>query len=79
MIGEARFAEADGIVEIGEKTPRVRNEIDRGPLMCDDGMAVNCEFVLLGFTSEDAMIFENQTFGAVARLAKKNSGLRLTR
>ena len=74
LIREARFSEADGVVEIGEKTSRVRNEIDRGALMCDDGMAVNCEFVLLGFAAEDGMIFEDQAFGAGARLAKKKRG-----
>jgi len=63
--------EANGVVEIGEKTSRVRNEIDCGTLVGDNGMAVNCEFVLLCFAAEDGMIFEDKTFGAGARLSKK--------
>src|SRR4030095_5073948 len=74
LIGEARFVQANRVIEIGKKTARIRNEIDCRALMRNDSAAVNVEFVLLGFAAKDWMVFKDQALGAGPRLAKEKGG-----
>src|SRR5690349_12082167 len=53
LVIELRLREPDGVVELGEKTVRILNEVDGGALVRDEALAVDEKFVLLGFAAED--------------------------